>query len=75
MSERCARCAKPVGKPGRAPKDRAAIISLRLLYGDDGDGVVEDCAILCANCGGDAWEALLAILKEERAQGVEIKIK
>lgn len=67
MRQQCPRCGRKLGPPGPKPKDRAAIISLRLLYGDAGDALTEDCAIMCANCAGDAWEALAAWLQEERA--------
>lgn len=72
---KCALCNRKLGPPGPKPKDRAAVISLRLLYGDAGDSRTEDCAIMCANCAGDAWEAMLAWMKEQGSEGVEKKIR
>lgn len=69
---KCAACDKPL-RPGPKQSDRAAIINLRLLYGADSDGKVDDCAVMCAACAGDAWEVMLRWIKARRAEGVEVK--
>lgn len=68
----CELCRKRLGSASGHSLNRPAIISLRLLYGDADEARVDDCAIMCASCAGDAWEAVTDWLSARRAEGVRL---